>query len=100
MQYGPQWLTCQWCGDEFQAPENLRPDQPLPKYCKTSHRQRAFEARLNMPLTNSLIRVKRRWEAMRNQAGNENARSTFTFCIDDLDKVIVGHELSVLSSDY
>ena len=35
-------LRCQWCGGEFAAPHG--PGRP-PRYCRRSHRQRAYEAR-------------------------------------------------------
>ena len=33
---------CEWCGGEFTAPRG--PGRP-PRYCRRSHRQRAYEAR-------------------------------------------------------
>ena len=35
-------FTCSWCGERFTAPR--RPGPP-PRYCRPSHRQRAYEAR-------------------------------------------------------
>lgn len=35
-------LICAWCGEEF---ERLHVKGPTPRYCRPSHRQRAFEAR-------------------------------------------------------
>lgn len=35
-------LTCRWCGEAFTSAH--RPG-PLPRYCRASHRQRAYEAR-------------------------------------------------------
>jgi hypothetical protein len=36
-------LTCEWCGDEFAAPE--APSGRWRKYCRPAHRQRAYEGR-------------------------------------------------------
>lgn len=36
-------LTCEWCGDEFGAPE--APSGRWRKYCRPAHRRRAYEAR-------------------------------------------------------
>lgn len=33
-------LTCKWCGDEF---ARANPLGPTPKYCRASHKQRAYE---------------------------------------------------------
>jgi hypothetical protein len=36
-----QYLQCEWCGNMFVRPSDRGPE---PKYCKPSHRTRAFEA--------------------------------------------------------
>ena len=53
-------LICKWCGKEFERTNNRG---PIPKYCKQSHRQRAYE--------------KRRWKewAMSDLAGGGNRMS-------------------------
>lgn len=38
----PTSATCEWCGDEFDVPATMG---PVPRFCKASHRQRAFEKR-------------------------------------------------------
>ncbi len=54
-------LICEWCGDEFERP---KPHGPVPKFCKPSHRQRAFESRR---IANA---VDRALEAKRSSSGS------------------------------
>jgi hypothetical protein len=37
-----EYMFCEWCDAEFRRPS---PIGPAPKYCKQSHRQRAYEER-------------------------------------------------------
>jgi hypothetical protein len=41
-------LICEWCGDEFIKPKGRG---PVPRFCKPSHRQRAYERRRWQPFT-------------------------------------------------
>ncbi len=60
-------LLCKWCGEEFRAtPGPGRPKQ----YCRSSHRQRAYEARRlgesRQLLPDEVIVSRRAWEALRD----------------------------------
>lgn len=35
-------LWCEWCGEPFERPGDRG---PVPRFCKRSHRQRAYESR-------------------------------------------------------
>ena len=60
-------LRCEWCGGEFRAPTG--PGRP-PRYCRRSHRQRAYEARRLAGdrgiRADEVLLSRRTWEALRD----------------------------------